>query len=317
MGKQEGKKKSSSSGSTAESPRSSSLHERLLSLYRAARGGPRRREELTESLREATNEGVIPADSQAMMEGLLRFGDLQVRDIMVPRSQIISINREQNIEDFLPTIISSGHSRFPVIGDSRDEVVGVFLAKDVLRFWNPERLRKGRNSRGESQSQDWREALRKPVFIPESKRLDDLLREFRVDRYHMAVVVDEYGGVSGLVTIEDVLEEIVGEIDDEHDAKQEANIRRHDDMGCYTVRGLTPIDEFNAELGKSFEANGYDTVGGLLMKEAGHVPAVGERIAIEDIEFEVTAADSRRIFLIKVVQKSDAPAGEGSGYDRR
>ncbi len=315
MEKQEGNKKPSSSGSAADAPRAGpSLLERLTALHRSIRGGPRRREELTESLREAGNEGVIPADSQAMMEGLLRFGDLQVRDIMVPRSQIISINKDQNIEDFLPTIISSGHSRFPVIGESKDEVVGVLLAKDVLRFWSPERMKKGRNSREENQ--DWSEALRKPVFIPESKRLNDLLREFRVDRYHMAVVVDEYGGVSGLVTIEDVLEEIVGEIDDEHDTKQEANIRRHEDMDCYSVRGLTPIDEFNAELGKSFEANGYDTVGGLLMKEAGHVPAVGERIAIEDIEFEVTAADSRRVFLIKVVWKSAASAEKGSGHER-
>ena len=315
MGKRGENKRPPSSGSAGGSPRGPSLLERLTSLYRGIRGGPRRREELTESLREAGNEGVISADSQAMMEGLLRFGDLQVRDIMVSRSQIISINEDQNIEDFLPTIISSGHSRFPVIGDSKDEVVGVLLAKDVLRFWNPERLKKGRNGREESQN--WREALRKPVFIPESKRLNDLLREFRVNRYHMAVVVDEYGGVSGLVTIEDVLEEIVGEIDDEHDTKQEANIRRHDDMDCYSVRGLTPIDEFNAELGKSFEANGYDTVGGLLMKGAGRVLAVGERIAIEDIEFEVTAADSRRIFMIKVVRKPAAPAEKGSGDDRR
>ena len=314
MEKQEENKRPSSSGPTGEKLRRQSLFERLIFLYRGIRSGPQRREELTESLREASNEGVISADSQAMMEGLLRFGDLHVRDIMVSRSQIISINENQNIEDFLPTIISSGHSRFPVIGDSKDEVVGVILAKDVLRFWIPERLRKGRNSRGEPQ--DWREALRKPVFIPESKSLNDLLREFRVDRYHMAVVVDEYGGVSGLVTIEDVLEEIVGEIDDEHDTKQEANIRRHDDMDCYSVRGLTPIDEFNAELGKSFEANGYDTVGGLLMKGVGHVPAVGERIAIEDIEFEVTAADSRRIFMIKVVRKPAAPAGKGSGNER-
>ena len=314
MEKQEENKRPSSSGPAVDLPRRPSLPERLISFYRGIRSGPGRREELTESLREASNEGVIPADSQAMMEGLLGFGDLQVRDIMVSRSQIISINKDQNIEDFLPTIISSGHSRFPVIGDSKDEVVGVLLAKDVLRFWIPERLKRGRGSR--EGTKDWREALRKPVFIPESKRLNDLLREFRVDRYHMAVVVDEYGGVSGLVTIEDVLEEIVGEIDDEHDTKQEANIRRHDDIDCYSVRGLTPIEEFNSELGKSFEANGYDTVGGLLMKESGHVPVVGERIAIEDIEFEVTAADSRRIFMIKVVRRSAAPAEKGSGFDQ-
>ena len=248
-------------------------------------GEPQSREELIEELRAAQNNGVLGADTLAMIEGALRVTDLRVADVMIPRSQIVAIPIDAGFDDILATVIDSGHSRFPVHGEDRDEIVGVLLAKDLLKVVQ----------RGGDQPFALGPLLRPAVLIPESKRLNLLLTEFRASHHHMAIVVDEYGGVAGLITIEDVLEEIVGEIDDEHDADDtgEDNIQAHGD--CYAISALTPIAEFNERFGCSFSDEDYDTVGGLVTANAGYVPAAGEHIDIGGFRFQVTQADDRRV----------------------
>jgi magnesium and cobalt transporter len=269
-------------------------------LRRLTREGPADRGELVEMLRAARQGGVLDADALAMIEGVLRVADLQVRDIMVPRSQMVVLERDAKPEQLLPAVVEAGHSRFPVIGDDRDQVVGILLAKDLLRHF----------AEGTAGRFDVRESLRPAAFVPESKRLNVLLKEFRASRNHMAIVVDEYGGVSGLVTIEDVIEEIVGEIADEYDTDEDQTIRKEGDRQ-FAVQALTRVQEFNAHFGTRFSDEEYDTIGGLVMHQFGRLPRRGETVTMEGLEFKVLRADRRRIDQLRVTTPGSSPAGSG------
>ena len=256
---------------------------------------PQDRQELLDVLREARARGLLDADALPMLEGVLEVSDLHVRDIMVPRAQMVFVRRDDPVSRLLPTVVESGHSRFPVMDENRDDIVGILLAKDLLRLCDD----------GARERFDIREFMRPAVFVPESKRLNVLLKEFRGNRNHMAIVVDEYGGVSGLVTIEDVIEQIVGEIDDEFDVEDDQNIRKEADRQ-YTVRGSTRIGEFNEYFGASLsEAEGFDTVAGLMMKQLGRLPRRGESATIDGFEFRVMRADRRRIDSLRVIAPAD------------
>jgi magnesium and cobalt transporter len=260
--------------------------ERLVGAFSSE---PRDREELKEILNESLERGVVDTDARAMMEGALEVSEMQVRDAMIPRSQMVVIPRDGKLEEFLPRILESGHSRFPVIGEDRDEVEGILLAKDLLRHFA-----------GGGEEFRLMDLVRPAVVIPESKRLNMLLRDFKASRNHMAIVVDEYGGVSGLITIEDVLEEIVGEIDDEHDEAEAEPIICLGD-GRYLVQALTEIGEFNEEFSCTLSDEDYDTIGGLLLAEFGRVPEHGEVVVLgQRFEFRVTASDSRRIITLEM-----------------
>ncbi len=260
-------------------------------------GEPKDRDQLIELLRDAQRRGLFDADAQGMIEGVLQVSEMQVRDIMIPRSQMVVVKRDASPEELLPVIVESGHSRFPVVGDSIDEVAGVLLAKDLLRYCSEE----------ERAAFSVREVLRPAVFIPESKRLNVLLREFRASRNHLAIVVDEYGGVAGMVTIEDVLEQIVGEIEDEHDIDEDSWIRKYSDIN-YTVKAVTPIEDFNEYFGTDFSDEEFDTIGGLVTHKLGRLPKRGESLILDNIAFQVLNADSRRIHMLKVtlLQNPDA-----------
>ena len=251
---------------------------------------PQNRQELIEVLRHAQKSDLIDNNALTMMENVIQVADIQVRDIMVPRSQMIVIDESSDYENMLPVVTNSGHSRFPVIGDNRDEIIGILLAKDLLRYAD--------NS--EHGDFELRDILRSPVFVPESKRIDDLLRDFRASRNHMALVVDEYSGIAGLITIEDVLEQIVGEIDDEHDDADQLNIRRHG-LSRYSVRAMTPLEEFNDVFASDFSDEQFDTIAGVLIQKFGHVPARGEIMSIGRLQFKIMSADSRRIHNIQVI----------------
>jgi magnesium and cobalt transporter len=258
-------------------------------------GEPQDRNELLAVLREAGQRGLVEPDALSMLEGVLEVGDLQVRDIMIPRAQMVFVRRDDPFAKLLPVVVESGHSRFPVMDDDRDDIVGILLPKDLLRLYAQEVRERF----------DIREFMRPVVFVPESKRLNVLLKEFRGNRNHMALVVDEYGGVSGLVTIEDVIEQIVGEIDDEFDVEDDHNIRKEAERQ-FTVRGVTRIDEFNEYFGAHLsEEEGFDTVAGLLMKEFGRLPRRGDAATIDGFEFRVTRADRRRIDALRVVPPQD------------
>ncbi len=252
-------------------------------------GEPRDREQLIRSLRESQARGLFDADAQGMIEGVLQVADMQARDIMIPRSQMVVVRRDANPKELIPVAIESGHSRFPVVGESRDEVVGVLLAKDLLRY----------SAKGGAKQFSIRDVLRPAVFVPESKRLNVLLKEFRSSRNHLAIVVDEYGGVAGMVTIEDVLEQIVGEIEDEHDIDEDTFIRKYSD-NKFSVKALTPIEDFNEYFNTGFSDGEFDTIGGLVTHRFGRLPRRGESIIIDKLSFQVVSADNRRIHLIKV-----------------
>jgi len=238
---------------------------------------------------------MVTASGSTTLEGVLEVGDLQVRDIMIPRAQMVFVRRDDPFAKILPVVVESGHSRFPVMDEDRDDIVGILLAKDLLRLCASEQRERF----------DIREYMRPAVFVPESKRLNVLLTEFRRNRNHMAIVVDEYGGVSGVVTIEDVIEQIVGEIDDEFDIEDDHNIRKEAERQ-FTVRGVTRIDEFNEYFDAHLsEEEGFDTVAGLLMKEFGRLPRRGDSAVIDGFEFRVTRADRRRIDALRVVPPKD------------
>ncbi len=266
----------------------------LRRLLESLSGEPRDLQELTDILADARDRGLIDADVLSMLEGVLEVSELQVRDITVPRSQMVVIQREDPPEKILSVVIESGHSRFPVIGEDKDDIVGILLAKDLLRFF----------VQGDGQHFDIRECLRPAVFIPESKRLSVLLQEFRINHNHMAIVVDEYGGVSGLVTIEDVLEQIVGDIGDEYDVDEGDGIRKEGERN-FSVPALTRIDEFNEVFGTRFADDEYDTIGGLVLHELGHMPRRGETIEIGGLQLKVARADRRRIDTLRVVTPRD------------
>ncbi len=263
---------------------------------------PTNRQELIEILREAQRRHLIDADDLVMIEGVLEVGEMQVRDIMVPKAQMIVVEQDAGLDEILPIITESAHSRFPVIGDSRNEVVGILLAKDLLPYFCEDR---------ESEF-SVRDVLRPAVFIPESKRLNVLLKDFRASRNHMAIVVDEYGGVDGLVTIEDVLEQIVGDISDEHDVDEHLGIMKHRD-DLYTVKALMPIEDFNEYFSAELSDEEFDTVGGLLMHAFGHLPKRGETIDLGRFRFKVLHADSRRLHLLQLtlLDEAEAPSPPG------
>ncbi|HEX5514652.1 MAG TPA: transporter associated domain-containing protein [Gammaproteobacteria bacterium] len=256
-------------------------------------GEPRDKDDLIELLRDTQQRGLLEADALAMIEGVLHVAELQVRDIMIPRSQVIVLPKTNDPREWLPTVIEHGFSRYPVVGENRDDVLGVLIAKDLLRYFgeNPANF-------------DMRELLRPALFIPESKRLNALLKQFQDSRNHMAVVVDEYGGLAGLVTMEDVIEQIVGEIDDEHDFDEDAYILKHE-HGHSIVKALTPIEDFNEHFGTQLSDDEFDTIGGLVAHRFGHVPRRGEAVVIGTQTFQVIRADNRRIHLLMV---SAAPA---------
>jgi magnesium and cobalt transporter len=257
-------------------------------------GEPKDLEDLSEVILHARGRGIIDQDACEMLEGVLRVVELQVRDIMVARSQMVVVNRDDPPEDILPAVIESGHSRFPVIGEDRDQVVGILLAKDLLRYF----------VEGGREDFDIKECLRPAAFIPESKRLNVLLKEFRVSHHHMAIVVDEYGGVAGLVTIEDVLEQIVGDIGDEYDTDEDLDIRREGERQ-FTVKGQTRISEFNSYFGAHFSDEEFDTIGGLAINFLGRLPRRGESFVMSGLEFRVLRADRRRLDSLRVITPQD------------
>lgn len=256
-------------------------------------GDPRDRDELLETLESARDRAIIDDEVFSMLQGVLEVGEQQVRDIMVPRSQMVVINRDDALQDILPAVIESGHSRFPVVGDDRDKVIGILLAKDLLRLIHED-----------EEHFDIKECLRNAVFIPESKRLNVLLKEFRANHNHMAIVVDEYGGVAGLVTIEDVLEQIVGEIDDEYDIDDEQDIRR-EDARTFTVRAQTRLEDFNDYFATAYSDEEFDTVGGLLLNHLGRLPRRGEVIQLDGFEYKVLRGDRRRLELLRLITSRD------------
>jgi magnesium and cobalt transporter len=281
-------------------------------LTRALAGGISQRVDLLELLHEANRREVIDADTFAMLEGALSVADLQVRDIMVPRASMVCIRRDEPLNRIVPAVIESGHSRYPVVDGDRDDVVGILLAKDLLRATARGAGADAGASDGANGSAtarfDMREFLRPAVFVPESKRLNVLLQEFRGKRNHMAIVVDEYGGVAGLVTIEDVMEQIVGDIDDEFDVEDDQNIRADVD-GQHSVRGATPVEEFNEYFKTTLPESEFDTIAGLVMQQFGRVPRRGESVNVGAFEFRVLRTDRRRLDMLRVAPAARAGAG--------
>jgi len=261
--------------------------ERLMSAFS---GDPQDQEQLIELLRNFHQHHIIGADELFMIEGVLQVSDMQVRDIMIPRGKMTVIDHSLKLKEIIDIITESGHSRFPVIDDDKDDIVGVLLAKDLLQL-----------SADNDDQFEIKDYIRPATFIPESKRLSVLLKEFRANRSHLAMIVDEYGGVSGLVTIEDVLEQIVGKIDDEHDDEdEEIDIRQHG-SNRFSVRALTPLEEFNAYFNTTFENDDVETIGGYLLGKIGHLPARGDSFELDQFTFRVLSADSRHVHLYQVV----------------
>jgi magnesium and cobalt transporter len=248
---------------------------------------PEDREQLIDLLHSAYEHNLMDSDALSMIEGVLQVSEMQVRDVMIPRSQMDVIDILQTPEQFIPFVIETSHSRFPVVEESKDNVIGILLAKDLLRFYAGEEF-------------NVRDMLRPAVFVPESKRLNVLLREFRNNRNHIAIVVDEYGGIAGLVTIEDVLEQIVGEIEDEYDFDETEDNILLDRTGRWRVKATTEIEDFNAALGTNFSDEDFDTVGGLVIGHFGHVPKRGEQVSFGGLNFQVLRADSRRLLAVLV-----------------
>jgi len=258
-------------------------------LSQVLMGEPQDRDQLVDLLRDAEQRNLLNPDALAMIEGVLQVSEMQVRDIMIPRSQMVVIDRDAELDEFLPMVIEAAHSRYPVIGESKDEVIGMLLAKDLLSY----------TAGGSADNFEMREILRPAVFVPESKRLDVLLKEFRSSRNHMAIVVDEYGGVAGIVTIEDVLEQIVGEIEDEYDFDEGSAILKLSETE-FTIKALTTVDDFNEYFHTEFSDEEFDTIGGLVTHSFGHVPKRGETTSLGGFHFRVLRADNRRVHLLKI-----------------
>ncbi len=250
-------------------------------------GEPKDRNELLEILHDAQKRHIIDRDALSMIEGVLAVSELRVRDIMVPRAQMDVVHQDASLNDIFPIVIDTHHSRFPVIGEDRSQVVGILLAKDLLPYAYRQNLQV-----------PVKKLMRQVLYVPESKRLNVMLREFRMRRQHMAIVIDEYGAAAGLVTIEDILEQIVGEIADEHDLEEEYIFRRSNRV--YTVKAITPIEEFNEYFDADLSSEDFDTIGGLIVHTLGHLPKRGEKVQIGRFEFEVLRADNRRVHLLKV-----------------
>lgn len=289
---------SSATYSVKASPTRSWL-ERLERMFSGFASEPKSREELLDIIKGAANNKVVDQEALDIIEGALDVANQQVREIMIPRSQMVVIKAEESPAEFLPKVIESGHSRFPVIGESSDDVKGILLAKDLLPL-----ILKG------LQDFDFEATLRPANIIPESKRLNVLLKEFRENRYHMALVIDEYGGISGLVTIEDILEEIVGEIEDETDEDNDDFIRQVAEND-YIIKALTPIEEFNEYFGSKFSEDDFDTIGGIIMQAFGHLPGRNEKVNVEGFTFRVLYSDSRKIHLLRVSRKGKKAGKKG------
>jgi len=276
------------------SPSRPSLLDRLSALLSPE---PEDREDLIELLHSAFERNLLDADALSIIEGALQVSEMQVRDVMIPRAQMDLLHVDDPMEEIANAVIDAAHSRFPAVGENRDDVLGIFMAKDLLRYYA------GREF-------DLRDMLRPAVFVPESKRLNVLLREFRVSRNHMAIVVDEYGGVSGLVTIEDVLEQIVGDIEDEFDFDEVDDNIRLDHTGRYRVKAITEIEDFNQAFERQFDEEDCDTVGGLVIRHLGRLPKRGEVIVIDGLRFQVLRADSRRVHTLLVDTAPEPEAAE-------
>ncbi|MCU0807602.1 MAG: CBS domain-containing protein [Candidatus Contendobacter sp.] len=264
-------------------------------LSLALMGEPKDRDELIDLLRDAQQRELLDTDALAMMEGVLRVSETQVRDVMIPRAQMVVLEYDWSLERLIAEVVESGHSRLPVIDESKDNVIGILIVKDLLAHAFDRR-----------EDFNLRALLRPAKFIPESKRLNILLKEFRVNRLHMAIVVDEYGGVAGLITIEDVLEEIVGEIDDEHDVDDGAFIRPQGD--AFILKALTPVEDFNEYFKAELSDERADTIGGLVMMELGRLPKGGETVDLDRFHFQVLRADNRRIHLLEMTLRSEEAA---------
>jgi magnesium and cobalt transporter len=276
-----------------DDPSRPSLLERLSALLMRE---PEDREQLVALLHSSFERHLLDADALSMIEGVLQVSEMQVRDVMIPRAQIDVIDISESPEKFIPFVIETAHSRFPVVDENKDNVIGILLAKDLLRYYAGE------------EEFNVREMLRPAVFIPESKRLNVLLKEFRLNRNHIAIVVDEYGGVGGLITIEDVLEQIVGEIEDEYDYDEAEDNIIQDRTGRYRVKAATEISDFNEAMGTQFSNEEFDTVGGLVISYFGRVPKRGEQVTFDGITFHVLRADSRRLHILLVEKTKDQGA---------
>ena len=291
--------KAPSTVSDSAEPPGASIFQSILAAFgsfsrRFSRGAITDRDELIERLHDAEAADIIDPDTLAMMEGAVLVSENKVRDVMIPRSQMTFVDEDQERAELLKVVTESGYSRFPLFDDKRERVLGIVLAKDLLSIF----------SSSTDEVPDLRDISRPAQFVPESKRLNILLREFKTSRNHLAIVVDEYGGISGMVTIEDVLEQIVGEIDDEHDFDDEEMIKAHR-RGRWTVKAHTPLSEFNETFGSSLRSGDYDTIGGFLMGELGRLPKRGETFPIPGYDITVLRADRRRARLLKVVKLRD------------
>lgn len=259
-------------------------------IAQAFKGEPRNREELSEMISDAEQRDLIDPQTKEMIEGVMTVSEIRVRDIMIPRAQMVTIDIEQDVEQFLPIMLNKGHSRYPVISEDKDHIEGILLAKDLI----PYAFLPGK-------AFQLKEVIRQAIIVPESKRVDVLLKEFRQQRYHMAIVVDEYGGVSGLVTIEDILELIVGEIEDEFDTQiNESDEIRPLNKHTYSVKALTEVEDFNRFFESNLNEDESDTIGGVVLRAFGHMPATEDEITIENMLFKVTNSDKRRILQLKV-----------------
>ncbi|MBF8999794.1 MULTISPECIES: CNNM family magnesium/cobalt transport protein CorC [Vibrio] len=270
---------------SSEGPSRKSFFERLGQLFQ---GDPKDRQELVDVIRDSEINDLIDHDTRDMLEGVMEISEMRVRDIMIPRSQMVTVDRNDDLDALVALITDAQHSRYPIISEDKDHVEGILLAKDLLKYL------------GSSSSPfNIEEVIRPAVVVPESKRVDRLLKEFREERYHMAIVVDEFGGVSGLVTIEDVLEEIVGDIEDEFDDDDQSEIRKLS-KHTYAVKALTTIEDFNETFNTNFNDNEVDTIGGLVTTAFGHLPDRGEVVEIGQYTFKVTSADNRRVVQLHV-----------------
>ncbi len=265
---------------------------------------PEDREELLELLHGAFERKLLDADALSMIEGVMSVSEMTVRDIMIPRAQMDVVSLEDEPAEFIPLVLDTRHSRFPVIGENKDDIVGILLAKELLNYYaNPEGF-------------NLRDTLRPAVFVPESKRLNVLLRDFRANRNHIAIVVDEYGGVSGLVTIEDVLEQIVGDIEDEYDFDENEDNIIAEANGRYRIKAQTEIEDFNTRFAADFPDDEFDTVGGLVLQAFGRLPKRGEAVTIGDFRFRVIRADSRRLYTLHLEPLRPVPGSNGEGAPR-
>jgi len=251
---------------------------------------PQNQEQIMEILRDAEDRDVLSSEMLGMIERILHVSEMQVREVMVPKAKMVMIENNSNLDELIPIVIESSHSRFPVMDSNEGKIIGVLLAKDILKYTFKKNVDEFNIAN----------IIRPPVFTPQSKRLDILLREFRINRNHLAIVLDEYGHVAGLITIEDVLEQIVGEIEDEYDFEEDdVYIKKHAD-DSYIIKAQTPIDEFNEYFHSNFGDEAFDTIGGIILKHFGHLPKRGENIKLQHFRFKVLHADNRRIYLLEV-----------------